>query len=96
MCPVLFFAQNGEMGALPTLRAAIDGMAKGGDYFGPDGFQEIKEHPVKVPSNTRSHNTENARKLWDISEQQTGVTFEFPGYKAPIFVPYGAPRNISY
>lgn len=70
-----YFAQNIEMGALPTLRAAIDPDAQNADYFGPDGWQEWKGFPVKVLSNSLSHNKEIADKLWNISENLTGVTF---------------------
>lgn len=32
--------QGAAMGALPTLRAAVDPQVKGGDYYGPGGFME--------------------------------------------------------
>ena len=63
------------MGALPTLRAATDPAAQSGDFFGPDGFKEIKGFPVNVESNKLSHNETIAAKLWDISEKLTGVKF---------------------
>lgn len=69
------FGQGIEKGILPTLRAAIDPEANSGDYFGPDGFFELQGYPVKVNSNKRSHNEETARKLWEISEQLTGVKY---------------------
>ncbi len=34
------------MGALPTIRAAVDPGVEGGDYYGPDGFMEQRGHPV--------------------------------------------------
>ena len=71
-----FFSQRVEMGALPTLRAAIDENAKSGDYFGPKGFMEMQGYPVKVPSNKRSHDKNAARKLWELSEEMTGVKYE--------------------
>jgi NAD(P)-dependent dehydrogenase (short-subunit alcohol dehydrogenase family) len=70
------FGQKQDMGALPTLRAAIDEDARGSDYFGPSGLYEMQGYPVKVKSNGHSHNTDNARKLWDVSEKLTGVTFD--------------------
>ena len=70
-----FFAQKPPMGALPTLRAAIDSEAKSGDYFGPGGFKEIKGYPIKVESNELSHDESIAAKLWDISQTLTGVKF---------------------
>jgi NAD(P)-dependent dehydrogenase (short-subunit alcohol dehydrogenase family) len=69
-------AQPAAIGALPTIRAAVDPDAKGGDYYGPDGFMEQRGYPVLVPSNNASHNGEDARKLWAVSEELTGVRFE--------------------
>ena len=68
-----FFAMPAKQGALPTLRAAIDTEAQSGDYFGPDGFQEWRGFPVKVESNKLSHNMEIAGKLWEVSEELTGI-----------------------
>ncbi len=70
-----FFAMKTEQGALPTLRAAIDENAQSADYFGPDGWREMRGYPVKVASNELSHNDEIAAKLWDVSEELTGVKF---------------------
>jgi NAD(P)-dependent dehydrogenase (short-subunit alcohol dehydrogenase family) len=70
-----FFSQNVANGVLPTLRAATDENAKPGDYFGPSGFQELKGAPIVVKSNEMSHNKANAKRLWDMSEQMTGIQF---------------------
>lgn len=67
--------QSAAMGALPTLRAAADPQAKGGDYYGPGGFMETRGYPVKVASNRLSHDTAVARQLWKVSEQLTGVRY---------------------
>jgi NAD(P)-dependent dehydrogenase (short-subunit alcohol dehydrogenase family) len=73
---ILVLFQPAKMGVLPELRAAIDPEAKGGEYYGPKGFNEIKGYPVIVQSNKASHNQEDAQKLWKISEKLTGVIFE--------------------
>ena len=70
-----FFAMKIEQGTLPTLRAAFDENAQSGDYFGPDGFREMRGYPVKVESNKLSHDESIAKKLWDVSEELTGVKF---------------------
>ena len=67
--------QDNDMGALPTLRAAADPMVTGGEYYGPGGFREIVGNPVLVKSNEASHNQEDARRLWEVSEELTGVSF---------------------
>ncbi len=71
------FIQEKEMGALPEIRAAVDPNVKGGEYYGPGGFNEMKGFPVLVQSNAASHNLEDAKKLWEISEKLTGVKFVF-------------------
>jgi NAD(P)-dependent dehydrogenase (short-subunit alcohol dehydrogenase family) len=70
-----FFAQGIEMGALPTLYAAVAPNVRGGDYYGPDGWREMKGYPKKVQSNKLSHDKEIAVKLWEVSEELTGVKF---------------------
>ena len=68
-------AQSAQMGALPTLRAAVDPSANGGDYYGPNGFGEQRGNPKKVDMSSRAKSDSDARKLWDISEQLTAVTY---------------------
>ncbi|KAA0101969.1 SDR family NAD(P)-dependent oxidoreductase [Mycolicibacterium sp. P1-18] len=67
--------QSAAMGALPTLRAAADPGALGGQYFGPDGFAEQRGYPKVVPSSDQSHDLALQRRLWTVSEELTGVTF---------------------
>jgi NAD(P)-dependent dehydrogenase (short-subunit alcohol dehydrogenase family) len=68
-------AQSAEMGALPTLYAATNPDVQGGQYIGPGGFMEQRGFPTVVESNAASRDVEAARKLWDVSEKLTGVTF---------------------
>lgn len=67
--------QPAAKGALPQIRASVDANVKGGDYFGPSGIGELFGYPVLVKSNAASHNEENARKLWAVSEKLTGVKY---------------------
>jgi NAD(P)-dependent dehydrogenase (short-subunit alcohol dehydrogenase family) len=69
------FAQTPVWGALPSLYAATASDVQNGDYFGPSGFLEMRGTPKRVQSTARSHDFELAKKLWDISESLTGVTF---------------------
>lgn len=75
MLAARFMLQSAAMGALPTLRAAVDPAAKGGQYFGPDGRNERDGYPVVVESTPASHNQADARQLWQVSEQLTGVSY---------------------
>ena len=67
--------QGADLGALPTLRAATDPGVLGGQYFGPDGFQEIRGYPKVVASSAQSHDVELQRRLWAVSEVLTGVVY---------------------
>ena len=69
------FTQSATMGALPTLRAATDPAARGGEYYGPSGLGQMKGYPVLVSSNSRSHDEAAQRRLWAESERLTGVTY---------------------
>jgi NAD(P)-dependent dehydrogenase (short-subunit alcohol dehydrogenase family) len=71
-----FFAQKPLMGALPTLYAATQPDVKGAEYYGPSGFLEMNGPPKRVKSNRRSHDKNVAERLWNISEDLTGVTFQ--------------------
>ena len=70
-----FIAQNADMGAEPTLRAAADPGVQNGQYFGPGGFGEQKGHPKVVDSSAQSHDEAIQRRLWTVSEELTGVTY---------------------
>jgi NAD(P)-dependent dehydrogenase (short-subunit alcohol dehydrogenase family) len=74
-------AQSDEMGALPTLYAATQDLP-GGSYVGPDGFQEQRGHPTLVGRSGRASNEQDARRLWEISEELTGVSFPLAGAAA--------------
>jgi NAD(P)-dependent dehydrogenase (short-subunit alcohol dehydrogenase family) len=68
------FAQSDSMGALPTLYAATEDIP-GGSYVGPGGFQEQRGHPKLVGRSGRAQDTDVAKRLWDKSEELTGVSF---------------------
>jgi NAD(P)-dependent dehydrogenase (short-subunit alcohol dehydrogenase family) len=68
------FAQSEEMGALPTLYAATQDLP-GDSFVGPDGFQEQRGHPTLVGRSKAAEDLVTARRLWELSEQLTGVSF---------------------
>jgi NAD(P)-dependent dehydrogenase (short-subunit alcohol dehydrogenase family) len=70
------FAQSAAMGALPTLYAATEDIP-GGSYVGPDGLAEQRGHPHLVGMSGAARNEQSARKLWERSEELTGVTYDF-------------------
>jgi NAD(P)-dependent dehydrogenase (short-subunit alcohol dehydrogenase family) len=70
----LVIAQSDEMGALPTLYAATQDLP-GDSYVGPDGFQEQRGHPKLVGRSGAARDDTTAERLWELSEQLTGVSF---------------------
>lgn len=70
------FAQSAEMGALPTLYAAVAEDVNGCDYIGPTGLMGLRGYPAKVRSNALSYDPRLAQRLWQVSEGLTGVSFE--------------------
>ena len=68
-------AMTPPQGALPTLRAATDVEAKGGDFFGPDGLFELRGAPRLVGQSKRAQDDQVAAALWQKSEALTGVRF---------------------
>jgi NAD(P)-dependent dehydrogenase (short-subunit alcohol dehydrogenase family) len=73
-----WLAQSAEAGALPTLRAALDPEARGGEYYGPNGWKEYVGQPVRVESVPCSHDRSAQRRLWELSEELSGITYPLP------------------
>jgi NAD(P)-dependent dehydrogenase (short-subunit alcohol dehydrogenase family) len=69
-------AQSAAMGALPTLYAATADLP-GAAYVGPDGLFEQRGHPKLVDMSGAAKNADAARRLWEISEELTGVRYDF-------------------
>jgi NAD(P)-dependent dehydrogenase (short-subunit alcohol dehydrogenase family) len=69
-----WLVQSMRMGALPTLRAATDNFAHGGEFYGPPG-RGFTGYPVRVESSARSHDVAAQHRLWQESERLTGVTY---------------------
>ena len=61
----------------PICAATAPNVEPGG-YYGPDKFKGMRGHPKRVGSNAKSRDEVMARKLWDLSEQLTGVSLPRP------------------
>jgi NAD(P)-dependent dehydrogenase (short-subunit alcohol dehydrogenase family) len=72
-------AQSGDMGALPTLYAATFPGLAGGSFIGPDGFMEQRGYPHLVTGKKSAYDEAAARRLWEVSEELTGVRYAFDG-----------------
>ncbi|MET9835617.1 oxidoreductase [Streptomyces sp. NPDC006385] len=69
-----FFAQDDRAGALPTLYAATQDLP-GASYVGPDGFGEMRGGPTLVGRTAAASDAAQARRLWAVSEELTGVSW---------------------
>src|SRR5918994_3650177 len=61
-------------GALPQLRAATDPGARGGEFYGPKWINNGP--PVRKPIFRRIGMDAAIRKLWAVSERETGIALE--------------------
>jgi hypothetical protein len=68
------FAQDEDGGALPTLYAAVVDVP-GDSFAGPGGFLEQRGAPKLVGRSAAAQEVDVARRLWDVSEELTGVRF---------------------
>jgi NAD(P)-dependent dehydrogenase (short-subunit alcohol dehydrogenase family) len=66
--------QSAAMGALPPLYAAVDSNAKPGGYYGPE--RDTKGYPVQVRAADAAYDETDAKRLWELSENLTGVKYD--------------------
>ncbi|MBZ5201694.1 SDR family oxidoreductase [Planomicrobium chinense] len=71
------YFQPAAMGALPTIYAATEPGLKGGEYIGPDGKGQRRGYPAIETPHPAAHNEEVSKRLWEVSEKLTGVSFDF-------------------
>jgi NAD(P)-dependent dehydrogenase (short-subunit alcohol dehydrogenase family) len=69
------FAQGADEGALPQLYAATAPGVEGGEFYGPDGFQQLRGGPKRVRPVDRATDAEDGKRLWKVSEELTGVSY---------------------
>ena len=73
LTPVL--TRTGVQGCESQVRAMVDPNAIGREYYGPK--YQMFGAPVKVTPSRRARNMDDARRLWEISEELTGVRYNF-------------------
>ena len=71
------FAQDNEHGALPVLFAATQDVP-GMSFIGPDGFSEMRGFPSFASRSSAAKDEQMAGRLWQRSEELTGVRFALP------------------
>ena len=70
--------QPDHMGALPQLYAATMPDVMADDYWGPDALREQRGHPTRVGRTKHAQSGADAGRLWQRSEELTGVTYPWP------------------
>jgi NAD(P)-dependent dehydrogenase (short-subunit alcohol dehydrogenase family) len=75
----LAVSQSAAHGAWPSLYATTAPDVRGGEYFGPRKLGETRGSPRRVGTADAAKDPEAAARLWEVSEQLTGVTYEVPG-----------------
>ncbi|GAB2587170.1 oxidoreductase [Microlunatus antarcticus] len=70
--------QPAAAGALPSLYAATMPDVVPADYFGPSGTGEVRGTPTRVGMSARARDAVTGTRLWDVSEELTGVTYDLP------------------
>ena len=66
--------QSAAIGALPVLYASVDPNVRAGGYYGPD--KDAKGYPVEVRAGDLAYDESSAIRLWEVSEELTGVTYD--------------------
>jgi len=76
LLPLLtFLSQSAASGAQSILVAATDPRLRGGELIGPGGVLGIKGTPGPQAIKAQAVDLDAARRLWEISERLTRVTF---------------------
>jgi NAD(P)-dependent dehydrogenase (short-subunit alcohol dehydrogenase family) len=69
-------SHSAAAGALPTLFTATSPEARGAGYYGPNGFYELKGPPAPAKIMPQAKDAATAKRLWDVSAELTGVSFD--------------------
>jgi NAD(P)-dependent dehydrogenase (short-subunit alcohol dehydrogenase family) len=78
----LLIGTSDAYGALPTLRAATDPEMPGGGFVGPRRLGQTRGAIGLVSSTAAGRDMDVARRLFDVSEELTGVDFGLPAAAA--------------
>jgi len=71
--------QTAQAGSWPLLYAAAMPDARNGDYWGPNGFLEIRGIPAFAKSWPQAIVQADQERLWNLSESLTGIVFPLLG-----------------
>jgi NAD(P)-dependent dehydrogenase (short-subunit alcohol dehydrogenase family) len=69
-------AQSDKAGAWPSLYAATAPGVEGGECYGPRGPGQSRGAPTRVRTAPRAADPGVGRRLWEVSVERTGVSYE--------------------
>ncbi|MBF6170166.1 SDR family oxidoreductase [Nocardia blacklockiae] len=72
-----------ETALLPALYAATSPAAEGGRLYGPNGFRHLSGAPAEQELYARLRGADDARRVWEISEELVGYRFPAVRTQAP-------------
>ncbi|PZE84257.1 SDR family NAD(P)-dependent oxidoreductase [Curtobacterium sp. MCBD17_032] len=70
-----WIAQGKDAGAVPLVHATVGSDVRSGEYWGPDGWFQLRGRAAVVPAEPRAHDRGEAARLWAASEAASGVAF---------------------
>jgi hypothetical protein len=70
-----FLVQQPETGALPALYAATSPDARGGAFYGPDGFAHLTGGPAEQKPYRTAGDRDSATRIWAEAERLSAVSF---------------------
>jgi NAD(P)-dependent dehydrogenase (short-subunit alcohol dehydrogenase family) len=82
-----FLSQSAAEGALPLLYAAAAPEARPAGYYGPKNLFELKGPVVAAIIDSVAKDEEAARRLWQVSEELTGVSWQTSRPDFPVSTP---------
>lgn len=71
----VLMAQPQKKGCYPSVFAATSDQAESGRYYGPHGFMEMRGMPAEADIRRLARNQRIRERLWDVSEELTGIRY---------------------
>ncbi len=71
-----FIIHDNASAAKPALHAALSANVKGGDFYGPQGFQELRGKVGPAKRDASAQDPSVAARFWDVSEGLIGEPFK--------------------
>ena len=74
--PARLTTQGKDTGAWPLAHACVGADVRGGEFWGPDGWQEATGRPAPARARPHARDPLAGARLWAAAERATGVRFD--------------------